>query len=113
MPIWQRLKTLWRNLARKRGVEGELDAEIRSYQQMLEDEKLGAGATAQAARRQAMLELGGVEQIKEEVRDIRLGVRVETIWTELTQSWRGLRRSPGLSVGVVGILTLGMAASTV
>src|SRR5580692_9715463 len=113
MPMWQRLKTLWRNLARKQNVEGELDAEIRSYQEMLEDEKVRAGANAQTARRQAMLELGGVEQIKEEVRDVRLGVRVEGIWTELRQSLRALRRSPGLSMGVVGILTLGMAASTV
>jgi hypothetical protein len=111
--MWQQLKALWRNLARKQNVEGDLDAEIRSYQKMLEDEKVRAGVNAQASRREAMLELGGVEQIKEEVRDIRLGVRVEGIWTELRQSLRGLRRSPGLSMGVVGILTLGMAASTV
>ena len=29
---------LWRNLARRRGVEADLDQEIRSYQGMLEDE---------------------------------------------------------------------------
>ena len=111
--MWQKLNRLWRNLARKQKVEGDLDAELRSYREMLEDEKAHAGADARTARREAMLELGGVEQIKEEVRDIRLGVRMEGIWTELRQSLRGLRRSPGLSLGVVGILTLGMAASTV
>jgi putative ABC transport system permease protein len=113
MPMWQKLNRLWRNLVRKQSIEGDLDAEIRSYQEMLEDEKARTGADARTARREAMLELGGVEQIKEEVRDIRLGVRVEGIWTELRQSLRGLLRSPGLSMGVVGILTLGMAASTV
>jgi predicted permease len=111
--MWPRWRTLWRNLTRKQEVEGDLDAEIRCYQQMLEDEKLRAGADARTARREALLEVGGMEQIKEEVRDVRLGVRLEGIWTELRQSWRGLRRSPGLSMGVVGILTLGMAASTV
>jgi hypothetical protein len=48
--MWQRLKMLWRNLARKQNVEGDLDAEIRSYQEMLEDEKVRAGADARAAR---------------------------------------------------------------
>jgi hypothetical protein len=113
MPMWRQLKALWRNLARKQSVECDLDAEIRSYLEMLEDEKARKGADAGTARREAKLELGGVEQIKEEVRDIRRGVRVEGIWTELRQASRGLRRSPGLSMGVVGILTLGMAASTV
>jgi tetratricopeptide (TPR) repeat protein len=79
----QKFKALWRNLTRKQNVEGDLDAEIRSYRQLLEDENVRAGADSQAARREAMLELGGVEQIKEEVRDIRAGVRLEAIWTEL------------------------------
>ena len=74
MPMWQKLNRLWRNLARKQKVEGDLDAELRSYREMLEDEKARAGADARTARREAMLELGGVEQIKEEVRDIRIGV---------------------------------------
>ena len=113
MPMWRRLKTLWRNLARKQKVEGDLDAEIRSYQEMLEDEKARAGVEPGVARREALLELGSLAQLKEEVRDVRLGVRLEAIWTELRQSLRGLRRNPGLSLVVAGILTLGMAASTV
>jgi predicted permease len=113
MPMWHQLKTRWRNLARKQRVESDLDAEIRSYQEMLEDEKTHAGAEPGVARREALLELGGMAQIKEEVRDVRLGVRLEAIWTELRQSLRGLRRNPGLSMVVAGILTLGMAASTV
>jgi putative ABC transport system permease protein len=112
MLIWHRLKTLWRNLTRKQRVEGDLDAEIRSYQELLEDEKTGAGAAPAQARREALLELGGAEQIKEEVRDIRLGAGLEAIWTELRQSFRGLHRNPGMSFIVVGILALGMGAST-
>ena len=113
MPMWRRLKTLWRNLARKQKVEGDLDAEIRSYQEMLEDEKARAGVEPGVARLEALLELGSLAQLKDEVRDVRLGVRLEAIWTELRQSLRGLRRNPGLSLVVAGILTLGMAASTV
>src|ERR1041384_2081835 len=82
MPMWRRLKTLWRNLARKQKVEGDLDAEIRSYQEMLEDEKACAGVEPGVARREALLELGSLAQLKEEVRDVRLGVRLEAIRSE-------------------------------
>lgn len=73
MQVWLWLKTLWRNLARKRNVDDDLDAEIRSYRELLEHEKTRAGLDPDAARREALLELGGAEQIKEQVRDIRTG----------------------------------------
>jgi hypothetical protein len=104
MQLWNRLKILLRNLTRRQQVEGDLDDEIRSYQDMLEDEM---------GRREALLELGGVEQIKEEVRDVRLGATLEAMGTELRQSLRGLRRNPGLSVLGVVMLALGVGASTV
>ena len=113
MPLWHRMKTLWRNLARRRQVEADLDEEIRSYQSMLEDEKTRAGAHPRAARREALLELGGAEQIKEEVRDIRLGSGLDSIGAELRQSLRALRRNPGLTAVGAIMLALGMGASTV
>src|ERR1700761_2404364 len=93
MPYWGRVKTLWRNLARRQAVESDLDQEIRSYQVMLEDEKVRGGGDPRAARREALLELGGAEQIKEEVRDARLGSTLEAIGGEMRQSLRGLRRN--------------------
>ncbi|HKD09384.1 MAG TPA: ABC transporter permease [Bryobacteraceae bacterium] len=113
MPIWRRLRALWNNLTRKHRVEGELDAEIRSYRQMLEDEKTRDGAPPEVARREALLELEGPEQIKEQVRDVRLGAGIESIGIELRHSLRGLRRNPGMSLVVIGVLALGMSASTV
>lgn len=113
MLSWHGFKALWRNLARKQKVEADLDAEIRAYQEMLEDERARAGAPPNVSRREALLELGGAEQIKEEVRDVRRGAGLGALWTELRQSVRGLRRNPGLSMVVVGVLTLGMGASTV
>jgi putative ABC transport system permease protein len=113
MRFWRRLNALWRNFARKQKVEADLEAELRSYQGMLEDEKAAEGASRDQARREAILELGGAEQIKEGVRDIRFGTRLEAIGTELRQSLRGLRRNAGLSTVVVAVLALGMGASTV
>ena len=112
MPLWIRFNTLWRNIARKRMVEDDLDDEIRSYRDMLEDEKACAGADPCAARREALLELGGVEQVKEGVRDVRLGATLEAMGAELRQSLRGLRRNPGLTVLGAAMLALGIGAST-
>ncbi|MDE3197990.1 MAG: ABC transporter permease, partial [Acidobacteriota bacterium] len=108
-----RLRTLWRNFTHRHRLEQDLDAELRAYQQMLEDEKLNRGASESAARREALLEMRGIEQIKEEVRAVRLGVTVETFAAELRQSFRSLRRSPAASLSIVAILALGMSASTV
>jgi len=113
MRLWHRVRTLWRNVARKPMVEDDLDAEIRAYQGMLEDEKIRAGAEPRVARREARIELGGAEQVKEEVRDVRLGATLENMGAELRQSWRGLRRNPGLAVLGTAMLALGMGASTV
>jgi putative ABC transport system permease protein len=64
-------------------------------------------------KRRAHTTLGGAEQIKEEVRDIRLGATVESIAAELRQCLRGLWRSPGLAILCTVMLALGMGAGTV
>ncbi len=73
MLLWHRLKTLYRNLTNKPHLDADLDAELRSYRDLLEDEKSRAGLNPAHAHREALLELGGTEQIKEQVRDVRLG----------------------------------------
>src|SRR5258706_511168 len=113
MALWQRIKTLWRNVARKRRVDDDLDQEIRSYQTMLEDEKARAGADARLARREALLELDGAERIKEQVRDVRRGSTLDSISGELRQSLRALRRNPALTAVGVIMMALGIGASTV
>ena len=113
MPLWHWLRTLARNLARKQRVEDDLNAEIRSYEQMLVDERMRAGADPSMARHEALLELGGAAQIQEEVRDVRLGATLQAMGTELRQSLRGLRRNPGLTTLGIVMLALGMGASTV
>src|SRR5579862_3718630 len=113
MPFLRKINSLWRNLTSKQRVESDLDDELRSYQQLLEDQKLRTGADPRTARRESLLELGGAEQVKEEVRDARLGTTIETVFTELRQSIRGLRRNPALTVLGTVMLALGTGASIV
>jgi predicted permease len=113
MPLWHGLKALARNLARKKRVEDDLDAEIRSYEDLLTDEKVRAGADPHAARRAAHVELGGATQVKEQVRDIRMGATLEAMAAEVRHSLRGLRRNPALSLLSIAMLALGIGASAV
>ncbi|HKE24896.1 MAG TPA: permease prefix domain 1-containing protein, partial [Bryobacteraceae bacterium] len=105
--------TIWRNLFHKRAVDQILDEELRSYRQLLEDEKIAAGADSQTAQREAAIELGGIEVIKEQVRHIRRGAFLEGFWTELRQAIRALRRNPGMTAMCVVMLALGIGASTI
>jgi putative ABC transport system permease protein len=111
--MWHRLKTLWRNLTRKQIVEDDLTQELHSYQRMLADEKSRAGIDPGTALRAARLEMEGLEQIKENVRDVRLGVAIETFSSELRQSLRSLIRNKDLSILCTAMLALGIGATTV
>jgi putative ABC transport system permease protein len=107
------LKTLWRNLRHKQIVEDDLTQELNSYQSMLVEEKSRGGMNPDAALRAARLEMEGTEQIKEQVRDVRLGVTIETFFSELAQSLRSLGRNKDLTILCSGMLALGIGASTV
>lgn len=73
LPTLSRLRSLWRNLVHRDGVERDLDDEVRSVFELLVEEKVDAGMTQEAARRAAAIELGQAEAIKDRVRDVRAG----------------------------------------
>src|SRR5215472_5478975 len=106
-----RAKHFFRNLFRKRGVEQELDEEMQSFVALLAEEKTAAGMAPDAARRAALLEAGGVEQIKEEVRATRTGAYLEEFFQDLRFGLRMLRRTPGVSIVVIVCLTLAIGAN--
>ncbi len=60
-------------------METQLDEELRSYIDMLTEERIASGMSAHEARRTAMLDFGGIEQVKQTVRDHRVGITVERI----------------------------------
>ena len=113
MPLWPKLNSLWRNLTERQKVEADLGEEIRSYRELLEEQKIREGADPVTARREASIELGGAEKLKEEVRDVRRGAAFDVLGAELRQSLRGLRRNPSLTVLGTTMLSLGMGASIV
>lgn len=115
-PGWRsRLMALYRNLVHKDRSERELDEELRSYEQLLADEKrsIFTEMDADQARRAATLELdGGIEQIKEQVREVRMGFTLDSIARDIRISLRALRNQPGFSLSVIGVLALAIAGTT-
>jgi predicted permease len=97
-------------LFRRRHLEEDLEAELRSHLEMAVDLNLRQGMSAEEARREAFRTFGGVEQIKETYRDQRGLAVIETALQDLRFGVRMLRRNPGFSGLVIFCLILGIGA---
>jgi|SRR5450755_5191596 hypothetical protein len=88
MRLLRRLTSLVRNVFGSGHADRDLDEELRSYVEQLTQEKIAAGLSAEKARRQAQIELGGIEQVKERVRDIRPGAWLDSLLHDLRYAAR-------------------------
>ncbi|HKP93559.1 MAG TPA: ABC transporter permease, partial [Chthoniobacterales bacterium] len=106
-----RIASLFRNLFRRRRVETDLADEVNSYVDLSAQRKVKEGLTEAAARREALVELGGAEQVKELVRDARLGHFLETRMQDFRFAFRSLRKAPVFSLTVALVLALGIGST--
>jgi predicted permease len=96
----------------KRKRDAEFSAELESHLQLHIEDNLRAGMTPEGARRDALLKLGGIEQIKENYRDRRGLPMLEALFQNLRFGFRVLLKNPGSTSTVVIALALGIGAST-
>ena len=74
MGLRSRVGSCLRSLLRKPQIESQLDEEVRAYVEIVTDERIAAGMPAEEARRSALADFGGLEQVKQAVRDHRTGI---------------------------------------
>src|SRR6266699_2147096 len=96
---------------RRRGLEDDLDEELRSHLEMAVELNLRKGMSPLDARREGLRSFGGVEQTKEIYRDQRGLPMIETTLQDLRFGFRMLRRSSGFSLLAILCLTLGIGAN--
>jgi putative ABC transport system permease protein len=96
-------------LCKKRG---ELDEELEFHLEQAIASRMAAGVGPSEARRQALIEFGGIEPTRDQCERQRPGWWIGTVLQDLRYALRGFRRNPLFTISVLVTVALGIGATT-
>ena len=102
----------WTRLLQRGRLEGELDNELRDHVERQVSEHVRAGMSEREARRQARLDFGGLDQVKEMCRDARGTRWLEETWQDLRFAVRPLVKERWVAAAAVLALGLGIGLTS-
>ena len=102
----------WKSLLPKRASDAQMNSELRFHIEELTEENIAAGMTPEEARRRAILEFGGPEQVKEDLRDVYRICVLDASISNLKSGVRFIRKSPTFSATVILTLALAIGANS-
>jgi putative ABC transport system permease protein len=101
-----------RGFLTRRRAERELDDELQFHLEMETEANVARGMAASDARRAALRGLGGKDQTKEAVRDVR-GVWLDSVLRDVAHAGRWFRRDRAVSLSAVLTVALSVGPATV
>lgn len=105
------LRLRFRSLFSRERIEQELDEELLYHVERQTEENIAAGMSREEARRAALLSIEGLEQRKEECRDMRGLNLLDNLRQDLRFAIRQLRKNVGFTCTAILVLALGICAS--
>lgn len=112
MPILPRLRSFIRNRLQRGRIERDLDDELAAYVSLAAEEKMRDGVDRERAYRDAWMEIGGKESVKERVRQRRVGHALDNFFQDVAFSIRLLVQRPGFTLLAASTLALGIGTTT-
>jgi predicted permease len=111
MSILRTLLARARALRRSADAERDLDDELRAFVEARADAHQRRGLAPAEAKRAALIDVGGVDQVKERVRDVRIGSALGAAARDVRYGVRVLWRSPGYALVVIMTIALGIGVN--
>ena len=109
--MFSALMTRLRGLRQRRRVAREIDDELRFHVAMETHANVARGLSQAEARRRSLADLGGVDQTKEAVRDVR-AIWLDAVWRDARHACRSLWRRPGPGLAAIAMLAVGIGLTT-